>query len=194
MPSKHPHRQMEKLKKQVLGCRECPLHQQRNMAVFGEGPYDSQIMVIGEGPGAKEDELGRPFVGRAGRLLDELLEEQDLSRDRNVFIANIVKCRPPKNRVPHKKEIQTCFPYLEEQISLVDPSIMILLGATAMKAYWGSLKEKVGDVRGRWITEGHRHIMPTYHPAAVFRNRSYRQYIAEDLKTIAGKYRELVAG
>ena len=184
------HRQLDQLKKKVLSCKACPLHEPRHLAVFGEGPYTSQVMIIGEGPGAKEDELGRPFVGRAGKLLDQMLEQQDLSRDKNVFIANIVKCRPPKNRVPHKKEIETCFPYLEQQIRLIDPAILVLLGATAMKSYWGRLNKKVSDIRGKWHEEAGRLVMPTFHPAAVFRNRNYQAYIEEDIKTIAGKYRE----
>jgi len=191
MRQKDKNRQLDQLKSKVLSCTECPLHQERNLAVFGEGPWESRIMVIGEGPGANEDKLGRPFVGRAGKLLDRMLEKQDLSREKNVFIANIVKCRPPKNRVPHKKEIETCFPYLEEQIRLINPHIIVLLGATAMKAYWGRLDEKVKDIRGKWRNEAGRLVMPTYHPAAVFRNRNYQEYIEQDLNTIADKCREL---
>jgi len=191
MKPKEKHKQLKQIKKQVLGCTACPLHQERNLAVFGEGPWESRIMVIGEGPGANEDKLGRPFVGRAGKLLDQMLEKQDLSRGKNVFIANIVKCRPPQNRVPHKKEVETCFPYLREQIRLINPEIILLLGATAMRSYWGSLDEKVSDIRGKWHREAGRLVMPTFHPAAVFRNRNYQEYIEQDLNTIAGKYREL---
>jgi len=97
----------------------------------------------------------------------------------------------PNNRVPHKKEIETCFPYLLKQIGLINPDIILLLGATAMKSYWGSLDEKVSDIRGKWRHEAGRLVMPTFHPAAVFRNRNYQQYIEQDLKTLAGKYREL---
>jgi len=146
-------------------------------------------MVIGEGPGANEDKLGRPFVGRAGKLLDQLLEQEGLSRQENVFIANIVKCRPPNNRVPKKPEVEACFPYLSRQIQLIDPAIILLLGATAIKSYRGELKEKISDIRGRWSQEDGRLVMATFHPAAVFRNRTYQRYIEEDLKTIAGQYR-----
>ena len=154
--------QLEKIRASVKDCTRCPLHEQRNQAVFGEGPWDARIMIIGEGPGAKEDELGRPFVGRAGKLLDKLLEKQGFSREKNVFIANIVKCRPPKNRVPHKKEIESCYPYLKEQIDLINPDIILLLGATAVKSYRGeSLKDKMSDIRGRWSHENGRMVIPS---------------------------------
>ncbi|HKL37359.1 MAG TPA: uracil-DNA glycosylase, partial [Bacteroidales bacterium] len=112
-----------------------------------------------------------------------------LSRKKNVFIANIVKCRPPKNRVPKKQEVEACFPYLTRQIQYVDPAIILLLGATAIKSYRGEGKEKISDIRGKWSREDGRLVMATFHPAAVFRNRTYQGYIEEDLETIAGKYR-----
>jgi DNA polymerase len=189
MKTQSPVKALEEIQKQVTGCTKCPLHQERLNAVFGEGPWDAPIMVIGEGPGANEDKQGRPFVGRAGKLLDQLLEQQGLSRRDNVFIANIVKCRPPKNRVPKKPEVEACFPYLTRQIQLIDPAILVLLGATAIKSYRGELKEKISDVRGKWSREDGRLVMATFHPAAVFRNRTYQGYIEEDLKTIADTYR-----
>jgi len=189
MKNHSPEKAMQQISTRVRGCTECPLHQERTHAVFGEGPWDAPIMVIGEGPGANEDKLGRPFVGRAGKLLDQLLEQEGLSRQENVFIANIVKCRPPNNRVPKKPEVEACFPYLSRQIQLIDPAIILLLGATAIKSYRGELKEKISDIRGRWSQEDGRLVMATFHPAAVFRNRTYQRYIEEDLKTIAGQYR-----
>jgi len=189
MKDASPVKALEQIQKQVTGCKKCPLHQERLNAVFGEGPWDAPIMVIGEGPGANEDKQGLPFVGRAGKLLDQLLEQQGLSRKENVFIANIVKCRPPKNRVPKKPEVEACFPYLTRQIQLIDPSIIVLLGATAIKSYRGELKEKISDVRGKWSREDGRMVMATFHPAAVFRNRTYQGYIEADLKTIAEQYR-----
>jgi DNA polymerase len=190
MKTHSPEKDLEKIRNQVAGCKKCPLHQERIHAVFGEGPWDAPIMVIGEGPGANEDKQGLPFVGRAGKLLDQLLEQQGLSRRENVFIANIVKCRPPKNRVPKKPEVEACFPYLTRQIQLINPSIILLLGATAIKSYRGELKEKISDVRGKWSREDGRLVMATFHPAAVFRNRTYQGYIEEDLKTIADQYRK----
>lgn len=183
-------KQLDDIKNQVLKCTQCPLHQNRINAVFGEGPYDASVFIIGEAPGAKEDEAGKPFVGRAGKLLDELLEEVGLSRKKNVFISNIVKCRPPKNRVPGKNEVNLCFPYLEQQIDLINPEILVLLGATALKSFTGT-KEKITDLRGKWQEANGRLIMPTYHPAAVFRNPAYRKFIEQDIQTISEKYHAL---
>jgi len=121
---------------------------------------------------------------------DELLEKQGLSRDKNVFISNIVKCRPPKNRIPGKAEVNACFPYIEQQIELINPEILVLLGATALKSYTGT-SEKITDLRGKWWNEEGRFIMPSYHPAAVFRNPAYRKYIEQDIKTISDKYQAL---
>ena len=183
-------KRLDEIKEQVLSCTQCPLHKGRIHSVFGEGPYDASIFLIGEAPGAKEDEAGKPFVGRAGKLLDELLENQGLSREENVFISNIVKCRPPGNRIPGKKEAETCFPYLEKQIALIDPGILVLLGATALKSFTGS-SGKITDLRGQWWGDYGRLIMATYHPAAVFRNPAYRRFIEQDIKTISEKYQSL---
>ncbi len=182
--------QLDELKQQVLSCTQCPLHKGRTNAVFGIGPRDAPIFIIGEAPGAKEDEAGEPFVGRAGKLLDEILGSYGLSRNQNVFISNIVKCRPPKNRVPGKTEVGTCFPYLEQQIQLINPEILLLLGATALKSYAGT-SEKITSLRGRWWKEKGRQVMPSYHPAAVFRNPAYRKFIEQDIKTISDTYRKL---
>ena len=182
--------QLDKIKDQVLRCTQCALHNGRTNAVFGEGPYRARIFIIGEAPGAKEDEAGKPFVGRAGKLLDEMLEKEGLSRKNNVFISNIVKCRPPKNRIPGKKEVEACFPYIEQQIDLINPEILVLLGATALKSFTGST-EKITNLRGNWWKKDGRLIMPTYHPAAVFRNPAYRKFIEQDIKTISKKYHAL---
>ncbi|MCF8335654.1 MAG: uracil-DNA glycosylase [Bacteroidales bacterium] len=180
-------KRLDEIKDQVLHCTQCPLHKHRIHAVFGEGPYDAPIFIIGEAPGAKEDETGRPFVGRAGKLIDELLQEYGLSRNKNVFISNIVKCRPPKNRVPDKKEVNLCFSYIEKQIALINPGILVLLGATALKSFTGT-HEKITNVRGKWWKEDGRVIIPTYHPAAVFRNPAYRKFIKQDIQTISDQY------
>ena len=186
----HNHtKQIEILKDQVLNCTKCPLHKNRTNAVFGEGPYNAPVFLIGEAPGAKEDQAGKPFVGRAGKLLDELLNQYGLSRHENVFIANMVKCRPPKNRIPGKKELDACFPYLEKQIALINPRILVLLGSTALKWFYGS-NEKITELRGRWMKEKNRLIMPTYHPAAVFRNPAYKTFIEKDIKTISEQYQK----
>lgn len=187
---KNNRKRLDAIKDQVVNCTQCPLHEGRIHAVFGEGPYDAPIFLIGEAPGAREDEAGQPFVGRAGKLLDEILGKEGLSRKENVFISNIVKCRPPKNRIPGKKEVEVCFPYLEKQIALNNPGIILLLGATALKSFTGST-EKITDLRGKWWEDQGRLVMTTYHPAAVFRNPAYRKFIEQDIKTISEKYQLL---
>jgi len=174
----------DQLRNKIKTCTACPLHETRQNAVFGEGNENAEILIIGEGPGAKEDELGRPFVGRAGKLLDQLLENQGLSRNKNVFIANIVKCRPPKNRIPHKVEIETCFPYLKKQIGHINPKIIVLLGLTAYKSFTGDTV-KMKETHGKWFQYHDRKIMTTYHPASVFRNPGFRIFIEEDFKKLA---------
>jgi DNA polymerase len=183
-------RQLEKLKSQAKNCKKCPLHSNRTNAVFGEGPYDAPVFIIGEAPGAREDMEGRPFVGRAGKLLDELLEKNGLSRKDNVFIGNIVKCRPPDNRVPGKKEVNSCFPYLEKQITLINPQILVLLGATALNSFLGKDK-KISELRGTWSEINGRLLFVAYHPAAALRNPAYKKLLEQDLQTLAGRYRDL---
>ena len=139
---------LEKLKSEVIKCTKCSLHETRINAVFGEGDYNANILIIGEGPGANEDKQGRPFVGRGGKLLDEVLSKYALNRESGVFIANIVKCRPPNNRVPKKDEVNTCIPYLEKQIQLINPKIILLLGLTAVKSFTG-IDEQMKEIRGK---------------------------------------------
>ena len=122
------------LKQACSNCTKCDLHKDRNQAVFGSGPKQADIMIIGEAPGEKEDEQGLPFVGRSGQLLTTLLEAYDIHRNRDVFIANTVKCRPPKNRTPLAAEIAACKPFLEAQLNLIKPKIILLLGSPALKS------------------------------------------------------------
>jgi DNA polymerase len=153
-------------------------------AVFGEADLEASVMIIGEGPGANEDKLGRPFVGRAGKLLDQVLEKYQLTRQEGVFISNIVKCRPPENRLPRKIEIDTCLPYLEEQIKLINPKIIVLLGLTAVKSYLG-LKEQMKELRGKTIEKEGKKIMVTYHPAAILRNPNLRPLLEQDIQKVS---------
>jgi DNA polymerase len=176
--------ELNEIKQQVLGCTKCELHKTRINSVFGESDYQAKIMIIGEGPGANEDKLGRPFVGRAGKLLDEILDKYGLSRDDGVFISNIVKCRPPSNRLPKKQEINECLPYLERQIDLIGPKIIILLGLTAVKSFLGR-KDQMKDIRGKILELDGRKIMPTYHPAAILRNQNLRTYLEEDIEKVS---------
>lgn len=181
---KTPEIELNELKSKVLSCTRCPLHETRLNAVFGEGDYQANILIIGEGPGANEDKLGRPFVGRAGKLLDEVLGTYNLTRKEGVFIANIVKCRPPKNRVPRKKEVETCIPYLEEQIRLINPKIIVLLGLTAVKSFLG-IDEQMKAIRGQKKQKNGQTVIATYHPAAILRNPNLRPLLEEDIQEIS---------
>jgi DNA polymerase len=163
---------LQEVKNVCNNCYKCDLSKTRKNVVFGEGVFSSKIMLIGEGPGQQEDETGRPFVGKAGQLLDKILETQDISREKNIYICNIVKCRPPENRVPADKEMEACRQYLDAQIQLMRPKIIILCGSTAVKAV---LKTKVGitKIRGQWF-EGPfgSKMMPFFHPSYLLRNQS----------------------
>jgi len=175
---------MEKLKSEVIKCTKCSLHETRMNAVFGEGDYKANILIIGEGPGANEDKQGRPFVGRGGKLLDEVLSKYGLSREEGIFIANIVKCRPPNNRVPKKKEVNKCIPYLEKQIHMVNPKIILLLGLTAVKSFLG-IEEQMKEIRGKKKEKDGKKVMATYHPAAILRNPNLRELFEEDIKKVS---------
>lgn len=182
---------IQQLKDRVLICHRCALREGCSQVVFGEGSLKGGLMVIGEGPGQDEDRLGRPFVGRAGQLLDKILESGGFSRMEQVYIGNIVKCRPPGNRVPLPEERASCKPYLMEQIAIVDPKIIVLLGATALQGLIDP-QAKIGTSRGKWLEWEGRWVMPTYHPAALLRNPSLKRVVWEDIKQVVGKYRELV--
>ena len=175
----------------VRACERCELHRKRTQAVFGMGNPFSELMVIGEGPGEEEDRQGLPFVGKSGQLLDRILAAGGFSRNENVYIANIVKCRPPDNREPSPEERSACFPYLEEQIRMIRPSIIILLGSTALKGLLDP-DGKITRVRGKWQMWNDIWVMPTYHPSALLRNPELKKDTWEDIKEVVRKYRELV--
>ncbi len=152
-------------------CEKCELSKGRNKVVFGNGPVPCDLMLIGEAPGADEDEQGLPFVGRAGQLLTKILESVDIKRPDDIYIANTVKCRPPNNRAPLGPEQEACRPYLEAQIKLVKPKIILLAGAPACKAILNST-EPMSKVRGKWLKLPGTEIsvMPLFHPAYLLRN------------------------
>ncbi len=181
----------ELLRKEISVCQKCQLSKYRTNAVFGEGKFNSKIMCIGEGPGKDEDIQGRPFVGRSGKLLDKILNDFGFLRTSNVFIGNIVKCRPPENRAPFPIERATCLPYLLKQIEIINPKIIVLLGATALNGLIDS-KLKITKVRGNWIKWNGRLVMPTFHPAALLRNPNLKKESFDDFNKIVEKYRELV--
>lgn len=155
-------------------CHRCDLGTTRTHAVVGRGNPNAPIMIIGEGPGQNEDETGLPFVGKAGQLLEKILAAVKLDTEEDVYISNIVKCRPPNNRVPAPSEIAACKPYLLEQIRLVDPKIILLTGATAVKGLTGD-KTGITKIRGTWIEWEGRLCMPILHPAYLLRNPSKEQ-------------------
>jgi len=183
---------MKNLKKRIQTCTKCPLHKTRNKSIFGEGNQNAEILLIGEAPGGKEDKIGRPFIGKSGQLLEKILEACGFTRETHVFISNIVRCRPPNNRVPSTAEIETCIPYLMEQIELINPQIIITLGATSLKKLLGNESYKISKVRGNWIKWNNRLVMPVYHPAALLRNPNLKNETWEDFKKVIDKYRQRV--
>ncbi|MFO7853099.1 MAG: uracil-DNA glycosylase [Bacteroidota bacterium] len=182
---------MEQLKQEVLSCTKCDLHKTRHNVIFGEGNVGARIMLIGEAPGHDEDMIGRPFVGKSGQLLDKILAACGFTREQHVYISNIVKCRPPGNRAPTDLETKTCVPYLMKQIELIDPIILIPLGASALHVFFGK-EYRITQVRGNWLNWYNKLVMPVYHPAALLRNPNLKRDTWEDYKKIVRKYRELV--
>lgn len=171
----------ESLRRAVAGCARCPLHESRTQTVFGVGNTSADWMIIGEAPGAEEDRKGEPFVGRAGKLLDEILRSIGLDRQ-TAFIANILKCRPPSNRDPHAEEARACRSYLDRQIELVSPSIILAVGRIAAQQLLGS-DLPVGRMRGRLHHVGPRGIptVVTYHPAYLLRSPTQKRKVWDDL-------------
>jgi uracil-DNA glycosylase family 4 len=183
---------LELLKEDVLQCTKCELAKSRHHIIFGEGNTDGEIFIIGEAPGMDEDLQGRPFVGKSGQLLDKILAACGFTRDEHVFISNIIKCRPPENRVPTHNEAAVCMSWLLKQIELINPKIIILLGATALK-YMAGPEYRITREHGRWISWQGRLAIPVYHPAAMLRDPSLKYDTWEDFKKIILKYRELVS-
>jgi len=174
---------LEAVATHVGQCRNCPLCQERTHAVPGEGNAESpDIMFIGEGPGADEDEQGRPFVGKAGQLLDKMIEAMGYQRT-EVYIANVVKCRPPNNRKPQREEMDMCLPYLRQQIGLIRPRVIVGLGGTAME---GLLGRPVGITRMRGVWQEYEGIklMPTFHPSYLLRDPSKKKEVWLDLQAV----------
>ncbi len=174
---------IDALEKVVASCHLCPLSKHRHKTVFGEGSKTAQVMWVGEGPGATEDSTGRPFVGRAGALLTRMIENVLLIPRSEVYIANIVKCRPPNNRVPTESEAFTCRPYLLKQIEAIRPRIIVTLGATAYR-YMTNDDSPISRVRGHPIAAEHYTLIPTFHPSYLLRNPSAKKAAFEDLKRV----------
>ncbi len=170
---------LETLKKDCLSCRGCALCETRSNVVFGVGKPNAEVMFIGEGPGEQEDKLGEPFVGRAGQLLDDMLEMIDLDRSK-VYIANIVKCRPPKNRDPLNIEQEACIHWLRQQIKLINPRIIVCLGRISALKFINE-DFKITREHGQWFIKDGLMIMAMYHPAALLRDAGKRPETFEDL-------------
>ena len=173
---------LESLKFECAGCRACSLCETRNKSVFGVGNEKAQVMFIGEGPGEQEDKQGIPFVGPAGKLLDDMLEMIDLDRTK-VYIANIVKCRPPGNRAPLNIEQAACRHWLDKQIELIDPKIIVCLGRIAATAMIDE-NFRITREHGRWYDIDGRHFIATYHPSALLRDVSKRPEAFSDLRIL----------
>lgn len=171
---------LEEVARTVAGCTKCFLCQGRKQTVPGEGNPEARLMFVGEGPGQTEDETGRPFVGKAGELLTRMIEAIDLKREA-VYIANTVKCRPPQNRKPLPDELAACSPYLERQIELVHPRVLVALGATAAESLLGA-KQSLTNLRGRVHSFRGIPLVVTYHPAALLRNPNWKKPTWDDVR------------
>ena len=180
---------LDAIAREVRDCRLCKLGRTRTNAVPGEGHPHARIMFVGEGPGADEDAQGRPFVGAAGRLLDKIIAAMDLNR-KEVFIGNVVKCRPPGNRVPESDEVSACVPYLARQIELIRPDILVILGATALKALIDP-KASITRMRGTWLTRSGIMVMPTFHPAALLRDPGKKVLVWEDMNKVTAWMKDI---
>ena len=163
--------EFESLKKNCLDCKQCALSKTRTNVVFGRGNPNTKIFIIGEGPGHNEDMEGLAFVGRAGKLLDAAFQSVGIDTNRDCYISNIVKCRPPNNRKPQKEEIESCSTWLDQQINLINPKIIVLAGSTAVESYL-NIKEPISKIRGKWIERDGRKVMPIFHPSYLLRNPS----------------------
>ncbi|NPA54353.1 MAG: uracil-DNA glycosylase [Aquificae bacterium] len=180
MDLKEKEKIMEELNKKIQECTKCDLHKYRTQAVLGEGNLNAKLMFVGEAPGGDEDKQGRPFVGRAGKLLTKIIEETGHKRE-EFYITNVCKCRPPNNRTPTPWEMEACFPYLKTQIEVIDPKVLCLLGATAARAFLGR-NVAITKERGSVINWEGRLLYLTFHPAYVLRNPSAEKILFEDIK------------
>ena len=179
----------DELENSIINCNKCKLYKGRHNIVFGTGNKNADLMFIGEGPGADEDRLGEPFVGRAGQLMNLAFQMVGLKRD-EVYIANIVKCRPPSNRNPENDEAMACLDYLRNQVILIKPKIIVLLGRIALQHILGP-EYKITASRGKWFDKKGIKYMPTWHPSAVLRDENKKLYFIRDLLMVLQKERTL---
>lgn len=177
---------LKEIAAEVAVCVKCPLHKTRTRTVPGQGSATPEIMFIGEGPGYDEDQQGLAFVGRAGQLLTKIIEAMGFTRDQ-VFIGNIVKCRPPENRKPLPDEMNACLPYLRAQIELLKPKVIVALGATSVQGLLQIETVGITKLRGRWLSYKEIDLMPTFHPAYLLRNPPAKKEVWEDMKAVLAK-------
>lgn len=174
---------LDEVRAKVAACTQCELHETRTQTVFSRGTGSSGLCFVGEGPGAEEDAQGAPFVGPAGQLLDKMIGAMGLDRD-EVYVCNIVKCRPPNNRRPTPIETQTCSPYLERQLELLAPQVIVALGGTAVAGLLG-ITDGITRVRGKFrLYQGRIAVMPTFHPAYLLRNPAAKRQVWTDLRQV----------
>tara|TARA_B100000686_G_scaffold295692_1_gene326738 strand:+ start:11920 stop:12579 length:660 start_codon:yes stop_codon:yes gene_type:complete len=179
----YPVLNLNEFKESICGCKECPLGQSRTEFVFGGGDPNANLLLVGEAPGEQEDLKGEPFIGRAGKLLDKILLAIGLNRNKNVFITNVVKCRPPNNRDPLPSEVEKCEPYLNKQISLINPILIVALGRVAAKTLL-KLEMPLKDLRDKIHDYSGIPLRVTYHPAALLRNPMLKKAAWEDFQWI----------
>ena len=190
-PQKNKEQLLSEIKNQCTNCQECPLAQQgRTQVVFGHGTHNAKLMFVGEGPGRDEDKQGFPFVGRAGKLLTKIIEAMSLKRE-DVYISNVVKCRPPNNRAPLPDESEVCKNLiLFREIEIIQPQIICALGSSAVKSLLGD-DLRISKARGNFFMLNNTPVMPTYHPAYLLRNPAEKRSVWEDMKKIMAKLEEL---
>lgn len=182
-PTAHrPDSTLEEITQRIAVCTHCPLHETRTNTVPGQGHNRPEIAFVGEGPGADEDRQGIAFIGRAGKLLTKIIEAMGFTRD-EVWIGNIVKCRPPGNRAPYPDEMEACLPYLKEQLAQLQPKVIVCLGATAVKGLLG-VQTGITKLRGTWMSFEGIDVMPTFHPAYLLRNSAGKKPVWEDMKAV----------
>lgn len=173
---------LEEIREEIGDCTRCQLHEGRTNLVFGDGNPKARLMFVGEGPGRDEDMQGKPFVGRSGKLLTKIIEAMGLTRE-DVYIGNVVKCRPPNNRTPEQNEMDTCEQFLFKQIRFINPEVIVCLGATAAKSILKT-KSSLGSLRGKFHSYSGTKLMVTYHPAALLRNPNFKKPAWEDMQVV----------
>lgn len=178
---------LEEIREEIGDCTRCKLHEGRTKLVFGEGNPKARLVFVGEGPGRDEDLQGRPFVGRAGQLLNKIIEAMGLKRE-DVYICNVVKCRPPENRTPEPDEMATCEQFLFKQIRSIEPGVVVCLGSTAAQSILKT-KQSLGSLRGKFHQYGKAKLIVTYHPAALLRNPNFKKPLWEDMQVVMKELR-----